>query len=113
LFMAALCNREGRIYFHPVVSSFSFLFSSPNVSGRRLDVLPYFHTWYGLSVHLECSSETCCAWLAENTARKKLPKSRHLGTIPQLCWAISSQLRHVSTIGKELVKQQYLLHMSP
>ena len=28
-------------------------------------------------------------------------------------WAISSQLRHVSTIGKKLVKQQYLLHMSP
>jgi len=38
-------------------------------------------------------------------------KNRHLGTIPQLCRAISSQLRHVSTIGKKLVKQQYLLHM--
>jgi len=34
-------------------------------------------------------------------------KNRHLGTIPQLCQAISSQLRHVSTIGKKLVKQQY------
>jgi len=31
----------------------------------------------------------------------------------QLCCAISSQLRHVSTIGKKLVKQQYLLYMSP
>jgi len=41
------------------------------------------------------------------------PKTRHLGTIAQLCWAISSQIRHVSTIGKKLVKQQYLLHMSP
>jgi len=51
--------------------------------------------------------------LAENTARKKSPKCRHLGTIPQLCQAISSQLRHVSTMGKKLVKQQYLLHMSP
>ena len=44
-------------------------------------------------------------------------KSRHLGTIAQLCRAIglSSQLRHVglSTIGKKLVKQQYLLHTSP
>jgi len=28
-------------------------------------------------------SETCCARLAENTARKKSPKSRHLGTIAQ------------------------------
>ena len=35
-----------------------------------------------------------------------------MGTIAQLCWAISSQLRHVSTIGKKLVKQQYVLHMS-
>jgi len=26
---------------------------------------------------------------------------------------MSSQLRHVLTIGKKLVKQQYLLHMSP
>jgi len=39
-------------------------------------------------------------------------KNCHLGTIAQLCRAISSQLRHVSTIGKKLVKQQYLLHMS-
>ena len=31
----------------------------------------------------------------------------------QLCRAISSQLRHASTIGKKLGKQQYLLHMSP
>jgi len=29
-------------------------------------------------------------------------KNRHLGTIAQLCWAISSQLRHVSTTGKML-----------
>jgi len=34
---------------------------------------------------------------------KKVAKNRHLGTIPQLCWAISSQLRHVSTIGKNLL----------
>ena len=43
----------------------------------------------------------------------KVAKNRNLGTIPQLCRAISSQLRHVSTIGKKLVKQQYLLYMSP
>ena len=40
-------------------------------------------------------------------------KSRHLGTIAQLCRTISSQLRRVSTIGKKLVKQQYVLQMSP
>jgi len=42
-----------------------------------------------------------------------MQKNRHLGTIPQLCRAIYSQLRHVSTIGKKLVKQQYLMQMSP
>jgi len=44
---------------------------------------------------------------------QKVVKNRHLCTIAQLCRAISPQLRHVSTIGKNLVKQQYVLHMSP
>jgi len=67
-FMAALCNRAGHIYFHPVLSSFFFFmaalwnraghyifalwflsssiffYSSPNLSGRRLDV-------YHISIH--------------------------------------------------------------
>jgi len=51
-------------------------------------------------------------WLAENTGRKNYAKHRHLRTITLLCQAISSQLRHVLTIGKKLVKQHYLLHMS-
>jgi len=50
--------------------------------------------------------------LAENSGHKKLPKNRHLGTNAQLCGAIFSQLRHVSTIGKKLLKQQYLVYMS-
>jgi len=54
----------------------------------------------------------CCTRLAENTGSKNHAKNRHLRTIAQLCWAISSQLRHVSTIGKKLVKWPYLLHMS-
>ena len=36
-----------------------------------------------------------------NTGRKKSPKNRHLGTIAQLYRALSSQLRHVSTIRKQ------------
>ena len=53
-------------------------------------------------------------WNALQAARCKYrtQKNRHFGTIAQLCRAISSQLRHVSTIGKKLVKQQYVLHMS-
>jgi len=49
--------------------------------------------------------------LAGNAGRKQIA-SRHLGTIAQLYWVISSQLRHILTIVKKLVKQQYLLHKS-
>ena len=48
----------------------------------------------------------CCTWLAGNAGPKKWPKNRHLGTIAQLCRAISSQLRHVLTIGKKLVAKR-------
>jgi len=41
----------------------------------------------------------------------KIAKNYRLGTIPQICRAISSQLRHVSTVGKN-AKQQYLPLMS-
>jgi len=74
--------------------------------------LPYFYTWCGPSANLECRSQMCCTWFAGDAGRKKSPKIRHLRTIAQLCRAISSQLRHVSTIGQKLVNQQYLLHMS-
>ena len=46
----------------------------------------------------------CCTRLAENTApksRQKSPSGHHRTNFP----AISSQLRHISTIGKKLVKQ--------
>jgi len=41
--------------------------------------------------------------LAANAGPKNVAKNRHLGTIRQLCRATSSQLRHVSTIGKKLL----------
>ena len=90
----------GPLYFLPcsfflLLLSSSF-FSSPNLSGRRLDV----YTWRGPSANLECRSEMCCLGLAANTGRKKVAKNRHLGTIAQLRRAISLQLRHLSTIGK-------------
>jgi len=37
----------------------------------------------------------------KNTGRKKIAKYRHLGTVAQLCWAVSSQQRHISTVGKK------------
>ena len=102
-FYAALCNRAGHYIYLSIclsvclsvclsiylyLSSFS---SSPN------GCLPYFYIWCGISANLGCRFEMRCTWLAANTGRK----NRHLGTIAQLCWAISSQLRHVSTIGKK------------
>ena len=45
----------------------------------------------------------CCARLAANAGPKKVAKDRRLGTVPQFCRAMSSQLRHVSTIGKNLL----------
>ena len=44
----------------------------------------------------------CCTRLVGNAGRKNDAKNRHLRTITQLCRAISSQLRHLSTIGKML-----------
>ena len=109
--MAALCNRAGHYSFALwfLSSSSSIFFSLPNLSGRRLDVYHTSSHGVGLSANLECRFEMCCTRLAE--IRKKVAKNRHLGTIAQLRLAISSQLRHVSTIGIKLVKQQYLLHI--
>ena len=45
----------------------------------------------------------CCTRLAGNTGRKNDAKNRHLRTIAQLCRAVSSPLRHILTIGKNLL----------
>jgi len=50
-------------------------------------------------------SETGCARLAENTARKKSPSGH---PIPQLCRAISSQ----GIDNRRKIVKQHLLHMS-
>ena len=100
------------LYFCPVILYLLLFFFPRLISAVQTGCLPYFHTWCGLSANLGCRSDTCCARLAENTGRKKSQKNRHLCTIAQLCRPMSSQLRHVSTIGKKLVKQQYILHTS-
>ena len=90
--MAVLWNRAGQYIFMLWFLSIFYLllFSSPDVSGRRLDVYhPYFNAWCGPSANLQCRSETCCARLAENTGRKKSPKIRYLHIIVQICRAIS------------------------
>jgi len=67
---------------------------------------PQYHTstqWCGLRANLGCRFETCCTRLAANTGRKKSSKIRLLGTIAQICRAISSQLRHLSTVGRKRI----------
>jgi len=83
------------LYFCPMVSVFlSVFFSSPNLSSRRLDV--YHTSTHGVAlVRMHVRNVLHAA--RGNT------KNRHLGTIAQLCQAISSQLRHLSTIGKNLL----------
>ena len=49
-------------------------------------------------MNLGCTSETCCTRLAGNAGRKKVA----ICAPSYNCRAISSQLRHVSTIGKNL-----------
>ena len=113
LYCSRLCNRAGRCIFALCFLSIflSFLFL-PSSHPSEIGCLPYFDTWCGPSANLECRSERCCTRLSAYAGPKKVAKNRHLGTIPQLCRAIFSQLRHVSTIGKKLVKQQYLPYMS-
>jgi len=79
-------------------SSF-FFFSSPNLSGRRLDV-------YNTSTHgvaLVRIQNSCLKCAARGSLKMQDAKSRHFGIIAQICRAVSSQLRHISTIGKNLL----------
>ena len=121
------------LYFFPVVSSIFLLLSSffPGLISAVADWMStillhmvwriylfiinkphYFYTWCGLSANLGCRSEMCSTRFTGNTGCKNYTKNRHPGTIAQICWAVSSQLRHVSTIGEKLINQQYLLRIS-
>jgi len=104
------CLADAGVLFLPCgfffLLSFFLAYSQPS----HIGCLPYFHTWCGLTADLECRCETCCTWLAENTGCKNgqkvaiwAPSHNFVGLY------ISSQLRHVLTVGKKLVKQQYLL----
>ena len=78
-------------------------FSSPNLCGRRLDV--YHTSAHGVAlVRIQNACLKCAARMRLAVQREiQDAKNRHLGTIAQLFRAISSQLRHLSTIGKNLL----------
>jgi len=107
LFMAALRSTCGHYIFALwFLFLSSFFLSLPNLSRRRLDV---YHTSTGgvalVQIYNACLKCAACGSLKIQDVKN------HFGTIAQLCRAVSSQLRHVSTIGKKLVKHRYLLHI--
>jgi len=90
-----------RLFFCPVSSFLSFflLFSSPNLSGHRLDVC---HTsTHGVAIVQIYNAGLKCG--ARGSLEMQNPKNRHLGIVAQLCLAVFLQLRHISTIGKNLL----------
>ena len=100
-FMVALCNRADH-YIFILFLLLSCCFSLPILNQlSQIGCLPYI--WCGLSANLGCRSVMCCMRLDENTGHKKSLKICHLRTIAQICQAISSQLRCISTIGKNLL----------
>ena len=101
------------LYFAAVVSFFFLsFFLLAYCQQSEIGCPPYFHTWCGHSVNLECRSEMCCIWLAESTGCKKLRKCCHLHIISvQLCQAVSSLLKNVSTIVKNLLNSNIFPHM--
>ena len=79
------------LYFCPVVSSFRLsFFSSPNLSGRRVDV--YRTSTYGVAlVRIWNAGLKCAARGSLEMQEAKITfKSRHHGTIAQLCRAVSN-----------------------
>ena len=59
-------------------SSSSIFFSSPNLSGRRVEA---YHTWCGPSANLEYAGQKCAA---RGSLKIQDAKNRHFGTIAQL-----------------------------
>jgi len=106
--MATLWNRAGHYIFALWFLSFFFLssfFCFPRLISAVADWMStiLLHIVWPYSANLEFRSEMCCTRLAGNSGSKKSPKIRHLGTIINVCRAMSSQLRHVSIIGKNLL----------
>ena len=87
------------LYFAAVVSSSSFFF--PRLfSAVAIGCVPYFHTWCGLSANLECRSELCCTRLTETQDAKNCQKFAICAPSHKFV-RLSSQLRHVSTLGRK------------
>ena len=98
IFMTALCNRAGHYIFALwFLSSIFFLlsiFSSHNLSRRRLDVCHTSAHGVASSANLGCRSETCCTRLPENTGRKNDPSGHHRTTLSGYIFAIKARIHN-------------------
>jgi len=109
--MVALCNRADHYIF------ILFLFSSSSSFFPRLisvvgDWMFVYHTSaHGVALPRIQNAHLKCA--ARGSLQIQDAKNRHLGTIAQLCQAISLQLRHVSTIGKKNLLSSYTSSTCP
>jgi len=97
LFMVALWNRADHYIFILWFLSLLSSFFPRLISAWQIGCLPYVYTWCEPIANLECRYETCCTLEVQDA------KNHYFGTIAQLCRAISSELRHVSTIGKKFL----------
>jgi len=99
------------LYFCPVVTSFFLFFSSPNLSGRRLDVC---HTsTHGVAlVRISDAGQKPAARGSLKTqdakTRQKSPSGHHHTILLGYIFATKARIDS----RKKLVKQQYVLHMS-
>jgi len=84
-------------------SSSIFFFSSPHLSRRRLDVFRTFTHGVALVQIYNAGLKRAAHGSLKLQDAKSRPQNHHLGTIAQICRPMSSQLRHVSTIGKQLL----------
>ena len=89
--------------------SSSFFFSSLILSRRRLDVYRT-STQCGFSANLQCRFELCCTRLAEKYRTQKIAKN---SPSAHHCTTLSGCIFANRQSEKKLVKEQYLLHMSP
>jgi len=111
----SVCITAALWNFSPVVSSFYLSFSSIYLAysqPSQIACLPYFHTWCVLSANLRCRFETCCTRLAGNRGHKNHQKFAICAPSHN---SVGLYLCNKSRIDnrKKLVKQRYVLHMSP
>jgi len=109
-FMVALCNRADHLYFHHVSFFFLLFFiSSPNLSGRRLDV--YHTSTHGVASVRIWNAGLKCAALGslKNTGRKKSPKIAISAPSHKFVGLYLPNKARIDN-RKKIVKHQYVLH---